>query len=444
MPAELTTVALQPVIELSPKPEAVFRVTALDGPDAGSSVTVDGAAEVLVGQSPVCGLRLTDPTVSRRHLVLEVVADRLRVHDCGSSNGTLLGDVLLVEALLHGGETLTLGATTLRVERVSGLAPPVLHASVRFGEVVGVSREMRRLYPLLERLASIDIPVLIEGETGTGKELVARGLHEQGKRAAGPFVVLDCTAISPMLIESELFGHERGAFTGAVGQRKGVFEQADGGTLFIDEIGDLPVEMQSKLLRAIERSEVRRVGGDRWLQCDVRIVAATRRDIDELVQAGRFRDDLFHRLSVGRVELPPLRRRRGDILALVEHFCRDLGSDMGAVGAAVLSDWVRHAWPGNVRELRNAVTRELALGDLQRMPEAPDEATDPATVSDVFGSILQLDLPFFEARERLVEAFQRSYLERALAAQGGSVQRAAEVAGIAPRYFRLLRARQRG
>ena len=268
-------------------------------------------------------------------------------------------------------------------------------------------------------------------------------LHEKGKRAAGPFVVLDCTAVSAPLIESELFGHERGAFTGAVSQRKGVFEQADGGTLFIDEIGDLPLEMQPRLLRALERSEVRRVGGDRWLQCDVRIVAATRRDVDVLVQEGRFRDDLFHRLCVGRVELPPLRRRRGDVLALVDHMCRDLGADMSAIAGPILSEWARAAWPGNVRELRNSVTRELALGDLQRMltPTEPTEAAPPAV--DGFGPILALDLPFFEARQRLVEAFQRQYLERTLAAHDGNVQRAAQAAGIAPRYFRLLRARGR-
>jgi DNA-binding NtrC family response regulator len=439
---EQVTEAFQP--GLSPKPEAVFRVTVLDGADAGASVAVDGAAEVLVGQSPVCGLRLTDPTVSRRHLALEVDGDRLHVRDCGSSNGTYLAEVLLVDALLPGGEALRLGATTVRVDRLAGVAPPPLGAAVRFGEIFGVSREMRRLYPLLERLASIDVPVLVEGETGTGKELVARALHEEGKRASGPFVVLDCTAVSAPLIESELFGHERGAFTGAVAQRKGVFEQADHGTLFIDEIGDMPLEMQPKLLRALERSEIRRVGGDRWVKCDVRIVAATRRDVDALVQDELFRDDLFHRLSVGRVELPPLRRRRGDVLALVEHICRSIGGDMGDISGPVLSDWVRAPWPGNVRELRNAVTRELALGDLQRGHDEPSPGGgDTPAMPDTLASILELDLPFVEARQRLTETFQRLYLERTLAAHDGNVQRAAQAAGIAPRYFRLLRARGR-
>ncbi len=440
-PDELSTAAMQPLVDLSPRPEAVFRLTVIEGADAGASVLVDGTSEVLVGQSPVCGLRLSDATVSRRHLALEVAGARLKCRDLGSSNGTLLGGVLLVEALLGGGETLTLGATQVRVDREVKATPAALPTEVRFGEVFGVSREMRRLYPLLARLAQIDVPVLIEGETGTGKELVARALHEEGKRAAGPFVVLDCTAVSPQLIESELFGHERGAFTGAVAQRKGVFEQAHGGTLFIDEIGDLPPEMQPKLLRALERSEIRRVGGERWIQCDVRIVAATRRDVDALVQDGTFRDDLFHRLSVGRVELPPLRRRRGDVLALVEHFCRDLGTDLRAISGPRLSEWTRAPWPGNVRELRNAVTRELALGDLQRTGEL--QAASPRAMGgdESIDSVLEMNLPFVDARQKVLDAFQTRYLERLLEKHGGSVQKAAEEAGIAARYFRLLRAR---
>ena len=439
---EQTTAAIQPVVELSPKPEAVFRVTVVEGTDVGANVVVDGGAEVLVGQSPVCGLRLTDPTVSRRHLSMEVVGDRLRVRDLGSSNGTYAGEMGIVEALVRGGESLLLGATLVRVDREKSAAPSPQTTDIHFGEVFGVSREMRRLYPLLSRLASIDVPVLVEGETGTGKELVARALHDRGKRAASPFVVLDCTAISPTLVESELFGHEKGSFTGATAQRKGVFEQAHKGTLFIDEIGDLPLDMQPKLLRALERSEVRRVGGTAWIQCDVRVVAATRRNVDELVQEQRFRDDLFHRLSVGRVELPPLRRRRGDVLALIEHFCKEQGKDLRAISGAILSEWSQAPWPGNVRELRNAVTRELALGDLNRL-EALTGEHPISTSNEDFESILALDLPFVAARQRVVDAFQRRYLERVLAQNGGSPQKAAQASGIAPRYFRLLRARSR-
>src|SRR5262245_60431404 len=188
---------------------------------------------------------------------------------------------------------------------------------------------------------------------------MAEALHEQGPRASQPFVVFDCTAVPPNLVESELFGHERGAFTGAVTQRKGVFEQAHGGTLLIDEIGDLDLPLQPKLLRAIERGEIRRVGADRWIRVDVRVLAATRRDLAREVQAGRFRDDLFHRLAVGRIELPPLRHRRGDVPLLARQVWRELGGDARLLPAEILLKWEDYEWPGNVRELRNAVARQL-------------------------------------------------------------------------------------
>src|SRR5262249_22135835 len=194
-----------------------------------------------------------------------------------------------------------------------------------FGRVLGASREMRRLYPLCERLAASRVPVVIEGETGTGKEILAESLHEAGPRTAAPFAVFDCTAVPANLMESELFGHDRGAITGAVMTRKGILEEADGGTLLIDEIGDLDLQLQPKLLRALERGEVRRVGGDRWLKVDVRILAATRRNLDVEVQEGRFRDDLFHRLAVARIELPPLRERKGDVAVLASHFSEEMG-----------------------------------------------------------------------------------------------------------------------
>ncbi len=359
-------------IEMSPAAEAVFRVTIIDGPDRGASVVVDGSETLLAGQSPVCALRLTDATVSRRHLEMEIVGSRLRCRDLDSSNGTYVGALRIVEAWLEGGEILVVGESRLHVERVEGAPPARIVTDIAFGEVRGVSREMRRLFPIFARLAQVDVPVLIEGETGTGKEVVARSIHAEGARKAGPLVVFDCTTVAAQLLESELFGHERGAFTGAVAQRRGLFEQAHGGTLFIDEIGDLPIDLQPKLLRALERSEVRRVGSDKWIQCDVRVIAATRRNVDTLVQEGRFRDDLFHRLAIGRVELPPLRKRRGDVLALVEQFCGEAGASVRTIPSSVLSDWMRAEWPGNVRQLRNAVTRELALGDLERVEIAVD------------------------------------------------------------------------
>ncbi|HEY8090094.1 MAG TPA: sigma-54-dependent Fis family transcriptional regulator, partial [Polyangiaceae bacterium] len=285
-----------------------FALVVSDGPARGKTFRVEAGEGVrlLVGQGPACEIRLEDPEVSRRHAALEAAGDRLRITDLSSTNGTYVNGVCVLDAMLVGGETIRLGATELRVEpSVAKRAPAWPHAS--FGRVLGGSPSMRAIYPLCERLAQSSVPVVIEGETGTGKEVLAESLHEAGPRAGGPYVVFDCSAVQPSLAEAELFGHERGAFTGAVGSRKGVFELAHGGTLFIDEIGDLEPSLQPKLLRAVERGEVRRIGGDRLARVDVRILAATRRDLDQEVAAGRFRDDLFHRLAVTRVELPPLR-----------------------------------------------------------------------------------------------------------------------------------------
>jgi transcriptional regulator with GAF, ATPase, and Fis domain len=300
---------------------------------------------------------------------------------------------------------------------------------------------MRRLYPLAERMARSDMPVVIEGETGTGKELVAEALHTEGRRADKPFVVFDCTTVAPNLVESELFGHERGAFTGALAVRKGVFELADGGTLFIDEIGDLDLSLQPKLLRAIQRSEVRRVGGDRWLPVDVRVIAATRRDLDQEVQEGRFREDLFFRLVVARIELPPLRSRKGDVTLLAHHLWKQLGGE-GTVPYDVVQRCDAYAWPGNVRELYNEVARRIALGDLDEVARA--RSTGSVHEKDFLGSVLALDLPIARARQKLLEEFHRRYVERVIAQHGGNITRAAAASGLALRYFQILRKQSKG
>ena len=338
-----------------------------------------------------------------------------------------------LEVLLAGGETIRVGGTTLAVERASAVVAN-LTPKVAFGRMKGASREKRRLYPLCERLAATDVPVVIEGETGTGKEVLAECIHEASARANGPFIVLDCTAIPPTLVESVLFGHERGAFTGATSAHVGVFEEASGGTLFIDEIGDLDLAMQPKLLRAIERGEVRRVGSQKWANVNVRVICATRRSLDAEIEAGRFRDDLFHRLAVARIELPPLRARRGDVAILVEEFCKQNGARADAIPRALLATWERAAWPGNVRELRNAVARQLALGDL------PSDATVGPSFEPASGGV-DTTVPFVAARQRVIDDFERRYVERVLAAHGGNVSQAARASGIARRNFQLLRAR---
>ncbi|MBC8072180.1 MAG: sigma-54-dependent Fis family transcriptional regulator [Deltaproteobacteria bacterium] len=315
-----------------------------------------------------------------------------------------------------------------------------------FGRVVGASAAMGRLHSLCTKLAGSDLPLVIEGETGTGKELLAEALHEAGARHAAPFVVLDCTALPPNLVESALFGHERGAFTGADEARMGVFEAADGGTLLLDEIGDLGLELQAKLLRALERSEIHRVGSTRRIAIDVRFIAATRRDLAQMVRAGTFRDDLYFRLAVTRIELPPLRARAGDITRLARMFWTQLAPER-PIPPTWLAELEQYEWPGNVRELKNAVARYATLGEpwagaRERYPAAAI-ASPPASHGSAVDNLVDLDLPLPEARRRIVEEFERRYIERALARHGGNVARAADASGVGDRYFRMLRARLR-
>jgi two-component system response regulator HydG len=423
---------------------ARYRVTvvrAADAKDQGKAIEIDGAEpqRVLVGQGPACVLRLSDPLVSRRHAALEASASGLRVSDLRSTNGTTINGIRTLEAWVAGGESIIVGTTTLRVDLLSEDAPIPIATDHRFGRVIGASPAMRKLYPLLARLAVTDVPVIIEGETGTGKELLAEALHEEGPRAKQPFVVFDCTAVSPSLIESALFGHDKGAFTGASEARRGVFEQANGGTLLIDEVGDLDLALQAKLLRAVERSEVQRVGAEKWLRVNVRVLAATRRDLDAEVQAKRFREDLFFRLNVARAELPPLRARSGDVGLLARHFWRELGDDGTSLPADFLPRFESYAWPGNVRELYNTVARRRALGELgasdgARPPRAL-EPTSAAETHDVLQEILLQDLPFIRARDQVVEEFERRYVQRVLERWGGNASKAAAAAGIARRYF---------
>ena len=441
-PREDATTLFQARFRPTKPPTAPFELTVLEGPEAGERLVLDGSqpARVLVGSSPACDFRLSDRTVSRRHAALDVRGDSLRIVDLGSLNGTRVNGVQIADAILSGDERVELGDTVLGVRRGAQAPAPQLPSQTAFGHVIGASLEMRRLYPLCERLALSEIPVVIEGETGTGKEVLAESIHDRGPNRKGPFVVFDCTAVPPNLLESELFGHERGAFTGAVASRKGVFEEAHGGTLFIDEIGDLDLPLQAKLLRAIERSEFRPVGAQRTVRVDVRILSATRRDLDREVQAGRFRDDLFHRLAVARIELPPLRDRKGDVPVLVRHFVEQMGAPSDAIPSDVITRWEDFSWPGNVRELRNAVARYLALGELGRLDGSP---RSEASGVDWVNEILALDLPLSEARDRVIQGFEERYIARTLQRTGGNVTQAARAAGVGRRYFQTLKSRMR-
>jgi len=426
-----------------------YRLVVTAGPDVGKAFVVTAAdpSRRLVGKSDACDIRLSDRSVSRRHAAVEVVGGMLRLTDLGSTNGTWVGTTRVFGAELRGGETVKVGATVFTVERDAPVTAAELPEASSFGTTFGASLAMRRLYPLCDRLAQSSLAVVIEGETGTGKEQLAESLHRMGPRREAPFVVFDCTAVAPTLIEAELFGYEKGAFTGAGTARPGFFEHAEGGTLLIDEIGELPLELQPKLLRAIERLQVIRVGGRTPLQVDVRVLAATRRDLDREVQLGRFRDDLFHRIAVARIELPPLRDRHGDIPLLARLFSREITGDEGAVSDELLHRWEDYPWAGNVRELKNAVARRIALGDLAPDPSDPaalasaPEGGPRINARDPIAAILALDLPLGEARQKLVAEFERRYADHLLALHDGNVTRAAAAAGVARRHFYRLKGR---
>jgi transcriptional regulator with PAS, ATPase and Fis domain len=419
--------------------ETTLRVQAaeldvVEGPDAGRSTRVDRPTFV-VGTGTSADLRLTDPAVSREHVRFALEPSGVRVRDEGSKNGTWIGGMRVADALLTVDTVLNAGKTSLLVRVASNALELPLSASAEFGAAIGVSPAMRHLFAVLERAAQSDVTVLLEGESGVGKEVLAQAIHSRSQRAAGPFVTVDCGAIPSALIESELFGHERGAFTGATHARAGVFEQADGGTIFLDEIGELPLDLQPKLLRAIEAREVRPVGGNAPHSVDVRIVAATNRRLAEAAGAGEFRRDLFYRLAVARVVVPPLRERRQDVLPLARAFLRsatrdaraDLPADLGALLAS-------YSWPGNVRELRNVIERWALLG-----------VRDAHMLFDAAGTALAGEhedlshLPYHHARRIVLERFERKYLPKVLADAGGVVARAAAHAQVArPSFYRML------
>ncbi|MFW6369475.1 MAG: sigma 54-interacting transcriptional regulator [Myxococcota bacterium] len=301
-------------------------------------------------------LVLFDDYVSAFHARIYHHKGAWHLMDLGSTNGTFLDGIQVEEAVLEAGMRIRMGETTFRVETAAARPKPVDYTH---GIITG-DPAMQAILEQIERLAETDATVTIFGESGTGKELVARAVHDASPRKERAFIPVNCAAISKDLIESELFGHEKGAFTGAAVSRRGAFEEADGGSLFLDEVGELPLDLQAKLLRAIELKEIRRVGSSRTLTVDVRIVAATNRDLHQEVRAGRFREDLFYRLYVVPITLPPLRRRQDDVLRLAEHFLKvrspDTPPSLSEASRRRLTD---HHWPGNVRELRNTIERAI-------------------------------------------------------------------------------------
>jgi DNA-binding NtrC family response regulator len=415
----------------SPARVLICRVTS--GPSAGAQIAV-GARQIVLGSDAGCDLVLTDPKVSRRHAAIGAVHGGLFVRDLGSTNGTFVDSVRVTEAVAPITASIRFGSTILRASAAPvATIPP--SRRVRFGGLIGESMAMREVFAVLERASPTDATVLIQGETGTGKELAARAIHDHSARAEGPFVVLDCSSTHEQLIESQLFGHKRGAFTGGVRDRKGAFLEADRGTLFIDEIGELPLEAQAMLLRALEARTVQPVGADRPVPVDTRIVAATHRDLYTMVEEGKFRGDLFHRLGVVHVLIPSLRERIDDLEPLIRGFYEGRSFDPGPIEGGVLDELRAHGWPGNVRELRNVIERAWVLQGLvpfaELRPWLAAANTDPTDVIDTH-------LPFKDAKEHWLAFFERRYIAAVFARYEGNISRAAEHAGINRNHFAKL------
>ena len=396
------------------------------------------ATQVRIGAGPGNDLVLDKPTVSSVHAEVKPTPRGFRVRDLGSTNGTRVNGVRVVEAYVDDGGTITVGDVALEVRVSKDTVSQPLSTSTELHGAVGTSSAMRAVFSRVERVAKTDATVLIHGETGTGKEVIAWSIYEASKRKDQPFVVVDCGAVARTLIESELFGHEKGAFTGADKRRIGAFERAHGGTLFLDELGELELELQPKLLRALERREIQRLGGDKPIPFDVRIIAATNRDLRTMVAKGEFREDLYYRLAVVSLELPPLRDRKEDIPILVDHFLNGLGADRSQLPAGALDRFVEHPWPGNCRELKNAVERAVVLGETRFLhgqsaedPAAPQASTTSNSPDEPTGSFkIDATVPYKDQKSAVIADFEERYVRLLMKVHNGNVSAASRVAGI--------------
>jgi transcriptional regulator with GAF, ATPase, and Fis domain len=402
--------------------------------------------QVYLGSSPENDACLDNPSVSRIHARIEVDGIGYRLIDLDSKNGTFINGLRVRDVYLQPGSTFQLGHQPLTFHLTSDEVEVRFSKRHQFGDIIGQSLEMREIFSLLERISPTSATALIEGESGTGKELIAEAIHAHSLRQSKPFIVFDCSAVSRDLIESELFGHVKGAFTGAVQTRKGAFEQADGGTLFLDELGELGLDLQPKLLRALEKREVRPVGSDRTIPVDVRIVAATNRNLLREVDQSNFREDLYYRFAVIRILLPPLRKRPDDITLLAEHFlaqCQTrIGRDNLQIPFRTMEKLRRHTWPGNVRELKNYIERAALLAQDNQIetrflqPEAAptqQNTTSPNghdDASNLASNAADEQLPFKDAKQQLIEVFEKSYWTRLLERTDGNVSKAARIAGV--------------
>jgi transcriptional regulator with PAS, ATPase and Fis domain len=413
------------------------QLVVIEGPDLGRAQVIGN--RLTVGTDGDCGLQLSDERVSHRHLEIAPEGSGWRVRDLDSTNGTHFEGSQIKEALLTAGATLKIGRSFLRFQPAPEALEVAPSQSRRLGELVAESLAMREVFAVLELASQSQATVLLEGETGTGKELAARAIHEASPRRTGPFVAIDCGALPESLLESELFGHVRGAFTGASQGRTGAFLRAQKGTIFLDELGAVPPAVQARLLRVIEERKVRPVGSDSEKELDVRIVAASRASLETRVADGSFRADLYYRLSVVRVTLPPLRARREDIPPIVGELLRLRGIEPGPVteiGGANLELLMAHGWPGNVRELRNAIERALALSPTAKSFDELKIALAPLAADEELA--VRADLPYAEAKEQILQAFERRYLSDLLTRVGGNLSAASRASGVDRKHLRTL------
>jgi len=423
-----------PRTKLQPRPIKVvrkLRVRVDGGPDAGASCAPDDGERLAIGTAADNALVLRDPAVSRYHLELARTADGVSVVDLGSRNGTWANGVRVERAIIAAGTQLKLGDTTLTVEEAGNTVAPPLAEVPRSAELVGDSEAIREVARLVHKLARVDSSVLIQGETGVGKEVVARAIHEASPRRDKELVIVDCGSMPASLIASLLFGHERGAFTGADQRRAGAFERAEGGTVLLDEIGELPLDVQPALLGVLERRAFTRVGGSQAIDVDVRVLAATHRDLRAEVNAGRFRADLYYRLAVAKILIPPLRERPDDIEQLVAHFVQRLTgiAELGPLAPAI--DQLRsHPWSGNVRELRNVVEAAVVMGELDL---ADGSARIPAAAAPA-GTVAA----YRDARASALHRFEAEYLRTLIDRSGGNASEAARLARMDRPYLLTL------
>jgi transcriptional regulator with GAF, ATPase, and Fis domain len=415
------------------------KLVVIKGAQRGTEFVIAGDV-FRVGKAPDANdLVLGDETVSRVHFEIMRDAKGYLVRDLKSTNGTFLDGAEVKEAYLRAGSVIAAGSCELKFTPFEERIEILPSEKEALGEMVGKSPAMREIFGLVEKIAPTDATVMIEGETGTGKDMIARTLHQLSPRCAAPFIVVDCGAVAGTLIESELFGHEKGAFTGAVASRQGAFELANTGTVFLDELGELSLDLQPKLLRVLEQRELRRVGGQRTIKVDLRVISATRKDLRSEVEKGKFREDLYFRLNVVPITAPPLRERREDIPLLIDAMLGKLGPNGIDLSDATRAAMMAHDWPGNVRELRNVIERALALGADPGMLVAPlagESAAKGAQLRD--GIEFEPGLSFRDTKEKWNELFERRYLAWLIKRADGNISKAARDADMDRKYLHKL------